>query len=195
MSPEASLDAADMAALQAGEEEALNRLMERNAEKVYHFLLRILSNQAEAADLSQETFVRVYLNRDKFETGKKVTTWIYAIATNLARDHLRRGKRRPTVSLDEGFSEEDYSPPEKLADPALQPNEMLLAGERAEAVRQAVKELPEELKTPLVLAEYENLSHAEIAGILKCTPKAIETRIYRARKLLLKPLQKFLQIV
>ena len=62
------------------------------------------------------------------------------------------------------------------------PSESVQAAERAEAVRAAVGELPEDLRTPLILSEYEELSHAEIGEILKCSAKAVETRIYRARK-------------
>ena len=174
-------DRADMIRLAAGHGMALNELMERHAGKLLNYLVRCLQNEEDAADATQETFVRVYQNRTKFNVSQKFTTWLYAIATNLVKDRYRHRTRHPQVSLDaeneatgEGFRE---SVPEHNPTPS----ESLQGSERAEAVRKAVKELPEELRTPLILCEYEELSHAEIGKILNCTPKAVETRIYRAR--------------
>ena len=78
--------------------------------------------------------------------------------------------------------------------PAEQPNpsDTLQTAETAEAVRQAIADLPEELRTPLILSEYEDLSHAEIGSILDCSAKAVETRLYRARKILRDTLSRFL---
>ena len=79
-------DRSAMARLAAGEDEALNELMARHAERLFRYLLRLLQNETEAADLAQESFVRVYQNRARFVARHKFTTWLYAIATNLARD-------------------------------------------------------------------------------------------------------------
>ena len=176
------LDAADMQRLGAGHEAALNDIMERHGERLFHFLIRSLQNQDEAADLAQEAFVRVYQNRAKFDAGHKFSTWLYAIATNLVKDRYRWRSRHPQVSLDAeneqtGNSLRDHLP---AHDPT--PSDCLQADERADAVRRAVAALPEDLRTPLILAEYEERSHAEISDILGCTAKAVETRIYRARQ-------------
>src|SRR5437763_15117846 len=93
-------DSDDMARLAAGHEAALNDLMSRHAERLFNYLLRVLQNETEAADVAQEAFVRVYLNRAKFRTRSKFSTWLYAIATNLARDLQRRRLRHPNISLD-----------------------------------------------------------------------------------------------
>ena len=90
--------------------------------------------------------------------------------------------------MDAGSGERDGTLQETIADSRETPKEILLAGERAGQVRQAVQALPEELREALLLFEYENLSQQEIADILRCTPKAVETRIYRARNLLRKSL-------
>jgi RNA polymerase sigma-70 factor (ECF subfamily) len=150
-------------------------------------LLRQLS-ESEAADSTQETFVRIYLNRGKFRLGARFSTWLYTIATNLARDCQRRKIRHPEISLDTQSGEGDGTLLETMAHSGETPKEALLAGERAGQVRQAVQSLPEELREALILFEYEDLSQQEIADILRCTPKAVETRIYRARNLLRKSL-------
>ena len=176
------LDAADMQRLVSGHDAALSELMERHGERLFHYLIRSLQNDDEAADLAQEAFVRVYQNRVKFDTQQKFSTWLYAIAANLVKDRYRWRSRHPQVSLDAeneqtGNSLRDHLP---AHDPT--PSDCLEADERADAVRRAVAALPDELRTPLILAEYEERSHAEIGGILGCTAKAVEVRIYRARQ-------------
>ena len=180
--PTAQEDSRDMARLAAGHGAALNILMERHAEKLFHYLVRALQNEDDAADLAQETFVRVYQHRDKFDPGQKFSTWLYAIASNLVRDRYRWRKRHPQLSLDapNEATGDDFG--ESLPAQTPSPSETAQTQERAEVVRCAVSALPEDLRLPLILAEYEEKSHAEIGGILRCSAKAVEVRIYRARK-------------
>src|SRR4051794_22849140 len=95
----AGQDRLDMQQLAAGHEAALNSLMERHSERLFHFLTRELQNETEAADLTEEAFVRVYQNCQRFDLERKFTTWLYAIAMNLARDRVRWRSRHPEVSL------------------------------------------------------------------------------------------------
>lgn len=182
-------DREDMARLVAGEDRALDDLMARHAERLFHYLLRLLRNEAEAADLAQEAFVRIYEHRASFKPRSKFTTWLYTIATNLARDAQRYRVRHPQVSMDAVTGETGCDFTEVLPDSGPSPRQSLEAGERAEAVRRAVTALPEELRVPLVLAEYDEKSHEEIAQILDCSAKAVEMRIYRARNQLRTQLQ------
>ena len=175
-------DRADMARLVTGHDAALNDLMERHAEKLFHYLVRSLQNEEDAADLAQETFVRVYQNRAKFDANHRFSTWLYVIATNLVKSRYRYRTRHPQVSLDAENEATGESFRESVPEHNPTPSESLQGEERAEAIRKAVEQLPEELRAPLILSEYEELSHAEIGAILACTPKAVETRIYRARK-------------
>ena len=170
-----------MARLAAGHEAALNNLMERHGERLFHYLIRSLQNEDEAADLAQETFVRVYQNCAKFDARQKFSTWLYAIASNLVRDRYRWRKRHPQVSLDAENEATGNDFRESLPDQKPSPSETIQVEERAEVVRRAVAALPDELRIPLILAEYEDRSQAEIGEILGCTAKAVETRIYRAR--------------
>jgi len=188
-------DAQDMARLVAGRDAALNDLMERHAEKLFHYLFRSLQDEADAADLAQETFVRVYQNRAKFDARQKFSTWLYAIASNLVRDRFRWRSRHRQVSLDAENEASGNNFRELLSGHEPSPSESLQAEERAEAVRRAVAALPEELRLPLILTEYEGHSQAEIGEILGCTPKAVETRLYRARQQLRVGLGKLLDSV
>jgi RNA polymerase sigma-70 factor (ECF subfamily) len=177
------LDAQDMARLARGHEAALNDLMERHAEKLFHYLVRSLQDEDDAADLAQEALVKVYLNRAKFDPSRKFTTWLYAIASNLVRERYRWRSRHPQVSLDAENEQTETNLKHNLptaAEPA--PDERIQFEERADTVRKAVAGLPRELRQPLILAVYQGMSQAEIAEILKCSVKAVETRIYRARQ-------------
>ena len=171
-----------MARLAAGEDRALNELMQRYGERLFHFLMRELQNESEAGDAAEEAFVRVYQNRQRFDARHKFTTWLYAIAANLVRDRYRWRSRHPEVSTDGKTDDTDAGWLDQLSDPAPGPSESLEKAERAVTVRRAVARLPEELRTPLILAEYEGLSQAEIAHVLECSAKAVEMRLYRARQ-------------
>ena len=185
-------DREDMARLNAGHDVALNALMDRHGERLFHYLLRQLNNETDAADLAQETFVRVYHHRARFDPGQRFATWLYAIATNLLRDRFRWHKRHPQVSLD---AEPDGAGAivDTLPDGSASASDRLVAEERAAEVRAAIESLPEELRTPLILSEYEDLPHAEIGAVLNCSAKAVETRLYRARNHLRKRLAGILQ--
>jgi RNA polymerase sigma-70 factor (ECF subfamily) len=186
-------DRTDMARLVAGHEAALGDLMERHGEKLFRYLVRSLQSEDEAADLAQETFVRVYQNRAKYDPQLRLSTWLYAIAGNLVRNRYQWRARHPQVSLDAENESSGGSLGDSLPESRPSPSETVQAGERSAAVRRAVTALPEDLREPLILAEYEELSQAEIAVILHCTPKAVEMRLYRARQQLRTSLGRLLE--
>jgi len=177
-------DRADMEKLQAGHDAALDDLMERHATPVFHFLYRMVGNEDDANDLAQETFVRVFKSAKSFRAGEKFSTWMFTIAANLARNHFRWRSRHPNISLDAENPETEQSIGSTLPTTSPAPNETVLAEERAGAVRLAVQKLPEDLREAIVLCEWQELSLAEAAAILETTPKAVESRLYRARNLL-----------
>lgn len=175
-------DGLDMARLMGGHDAALNDLMQRHGERLFHYLVRQMQNETDAAEVAQEAFVRVYQNRDKFKPNAKFSSWLYTIATNLVRDRFRSHSRHPQMSLEAQNPETGISLGDKLPEETSCPGEVLVGEERAAIVRRALAQLPEELRTPLILAEYEDHSQMEIALILNCSVKAVETRIYRARQ-------------
>ena len=177
-------------ALRAGQDRALNALMDRHREGLFRFVLRQVHNEADALELAMETFVRAYFHIGKFRPTAKVATWLYHIALNLCRDHLRSRAyqySRRTVSFD--------APAEEGQEPSL-----LLATERGPdqktasreliALEKAVSELPEELKNAFILTALEGRPQAETAELLGVSLKAVETRVYPARKLLLEKMSK-----
>lgn len=183
-----NLDVSDMKRLAAGHDSALNDLISRHSEKLFGYLNRLLQNEEDAADLAQESFVRVYQNRARFDPKQRFSTWLYAIASNLVKDRFRWRSRHPQVSIDVETEEGKSSIRDNLPSREASPTESAEEQERIDTIKIAVNGLPEELRLPLILSEYEEKSQAEIAGILNCSVKAVETRIYRARLRLRKDL-------
>ncbi len=188
---EATQDRQDMRRLADGHDAALDELMARHAGRLRAYLFRLLQNDEDADDLAQESFVRVYRHRADFDPSHSFATWLYSIASNLVKDRFRWRSRHPESPLDSPDPDQP-GPARTIPTPEAAPGQALLAEERAKAVRQAVAGLPEDLRVPLVLAEFEDRSHAEIGRILSCSAKAVEMRVYRARHLLRERLARWL---
>lgn len=169
-----------MGRLQAGDDTALAPLMQRWEGPVKRFIFRLVGNTAEAEDLAQDVFVRVYTKRASYRTGAKFSTWCFSIAANQAKNRLRWWKRRPTLSLN-AWTEAGGEAADESS-PGGQASTQAVRAEQVAAVQRAIAELPVDLRTALVLFEYEQQSMAEIAAVLGCTPKAVENRLYRARQ-------------
>ena len=165
-----------------GNDAALDRLIERHGQRLFHYLIRLLQIEEDAADVAQEAFVRVYQHRGRFNPRQRFSTWLYTIATNLARDRLKWRSRHPQVSLNQSSAETDGGFEDLLPDSNPSPDAVVTLNERAHAVREAIAALPEELRTPLLLSEYQSLPNAEIASVLSCSVKAVESGLYRARQ-------------
>jgi RNA polymerase sigma-70 factor, ECF subfamily len=186
-------DSSAMRRLREGEDLALNEIMERWQRRVTSYLLRFIGNETAAIDLAQETFVRVYQSRERYRPVAKFSTWLFAIASNLAREHLRWLRRHPTASLNEtDESDSERSLSERVAADGLNPSEAADSGEQRRAVREAVMSLPNDLREAIVLFEYEDMSHEQISQITGSSKKAVETRLYRARGILRERLKRWL---
>ena len=175
-------DRADMRRLQGGDASALDPLMERWQIRLRSYLMRHGLNDADACDLAQETFVRVFRHAGRFDPRRTFSTWMFQIALNLLRDQIRRVGRRPTAPLGDA--------PEAIGDTT--PQTSTEANETAAAVREAVTALPLPLREVVILAEFEHRPQAEVAEIIGVSPKAVETRLYRARSKLRDALAKWL---
>lgn len=162
-----------MRRVQAGDEAALGELMQRWERPVKSVIGRLILNAREAEDLAQETFVRVWQQREKFRPTLAFPPWIFAIAVNLARNRLRWWRSRPEVALEEWT--------DTPGDGATGATAVERA-ERANAVRDAIAMLPANLREAIVLTEYEQMSHAEVAAAVGATSKAVENRVARARE-------------
>jgi RNA polymerase sigma-70 factor, ECF subfamily len=165
-----------MLRLKAGDDLALNVLMDRWVARVTSFLQRMTGNRNIAADLAQETFVKIYQSRDRYKSGGTFSTYLFSIAANLARNHHRWQSRHPNVSLDDFGAD--------LTDSSPSPRQALESQEKLAVVRATIAALPPDLREAITLFIDEEMSYAQIAQIANCSSKAAETRIYRARQLL-----------
>lgn len=186
-------DIAAMLRLRDGDDLALNDLMARWQNPLVSFILRYAGNVEDAMDLAQETFVRVFENKSHYEPKSKFSTWLFTIATNLCRNLARWRERHPASSLDTPDDADGVPLGETIAADGATPADNAASDDLANAVRQHVQELPHNLKTVILLFEYQDLGYAEIAAVLGCSTKAVETRLYQARQLLRERLQRWLK--
>jgi RNA polymerase sigma-70 factor (ECF subfamily) len=178
-------------ALQAGEDRALDSLMNRHREGLFQFVFRHIPNEADAQELSTETFVRAYFKIGNFRPTAKFSTWLYHIALNLCRDHLKSRAYRHslhTVSIDAPAQEDGE--PSQFASAQRSPGQEAERLEELGALEKAINELPEHLKHPLVLKALENHSLADTAERLGLSLHAVGMRVYRARKMLSQKMSK-----
>lgn len=166
-------------ALKAGEDLALNELIQRHREPLFRFAFRYLRDETAARDVAQETFVRGYFKAGTFRPQSTVKTWLYTIATNLCRDRLRRlGKHRHDISIDVPREDGGHT---ELADAQPIPSEQTAQSDRFKFLQRAIDQLPHQLKLPLILCALEGKSQKEAAEIIGTTPKAVELRIHHAK--------------
>lgn len=179
--------------VQAGEEQGLVELMERHRESIFRFCFRFAPNETDAADLTEETFVRVFQNACKFRPRAKVVTWIFSIAGNLCRDFLRRGKkRRNDVSLSSQVSgAERLELGDLVESKERSPDQDAVSSEVLSAIEAAIAALPYALKFPFIFCVLEEHSYDDCAEVLNTNRKTVEMRIYRARKVLRGQLTEF----
>lgn len=172
-------DVALMHRLAEGDDLALNELMSRWRDRVGAFLLRMTGNHATAMDLTQETFVRLHTSRHSYKPSAAFSTYLFRIATNLARNHARWRQRHPTVSMDD-----ETSPAPEPAQLIDAPDRQMETRERLQIIEAAIATLPPDQREALLLFTDQDMSYAEIAVAARCSLKAVETRIYRARQTL-----------
>jgi RNA polymerase sigma-70 factor (ECF subfamily) len=180
---EADPDAELMLRLKNGEDLILNELMARWQQPLVAFIYRYIGREAEALDLAQETFVRVYATRRRYTVRGKFSTWLFTIAANLCRNYLRWRQRRGEPAS-ETWDTEDAKPAESLQRLEDSPDQAAMRSESISLIRVAIDKLPHDLKTVILLYEYQSLSYAEISSVLGCSVKAVEMKLYRAKHLL-----------
>ncbi|MFM7282828.1 MAG: RNA polymerase sigma factor [Planctomycetia bacterium] len=183
-----------MLAWKAGDEAAFDRLVERYSPQVYALLTRFLGPRDNREDLVQEVFLRLLRNRDRYEPSARFSTFLYRIVFNLAVNHTQRVIQRAEGSLHGRHGDEDGKQLAELADDrASAPFESLEQDDVVRAVRSAIALLPENQRMALILAKYEELPYAEIAGVLGSSEKAVKSLIHRARETLRERLAPFLK--
>jgi RNA polymerase sigma-70 factor (ECF subfamily) len=171
-----------MASLSQGEERALAELVRRYQKDVFRFTLHYVRNVEQAKELSQETFLRVFTARDRFDVDRKFKPWLLCIARNLCLNDLKRKRAVPMESL------ETYASASRDSDGALHqaasdgPIEILMAEERREGLMAALGQLPEDAREIVMMRYFQKMQARDIAEVMNSTEGAIRTRLHRILK-------------
>jgi RNA polymerase sigma-70 factor (ECF subfamily) len=163
--------------VRGGETRAFGELVARYQDSVYGMALRFIGGRGEAEDVAQEVFLRAYRGLEGFKGNAKLSTWLYRITFNLCADWRRRNKRadRRAATIEAAA---------ELADHRVSLEEGMLETEKRDQVRRALESLDERYRSVVVLLYYQKMSYEQIAAVLALPVKTVETRLYRARKML-----------
>ncbi|MBR4749259.1 MAG: sigma-70 family RNA polymerase sigma factor [Abditibacteriota bacterium] len=165
-----------------GDLQAFDQLMEMHQERVFNFAKRISGNYDEAADITQDAFLRAFSSIKSFRNEAAFTSWMYRIVKNIFLDKKRLADKAPTVSMDKHIatSEGDFQR-EFQDEKTATPEERLMQDEKNRLVQQLPMELPDHHRIPLVLYHMENKSYEEISAIINLPLGTVKSRISRAR--------------
>lgn len=193
MTVEADQGAADDARLAVaaagGDTRAFSALMRRHKDGIYRFCRRYVGDADDAYDLTQQTFVSAWSALGRYDPNRAFTIWLRAIALNKCRDHGRRATVRRLIF---GARPNTEAAVIEVASDAPSAETQAHDTQALRTLDRALATLPDALKTPLILTALDGLSTAEAAAVMGVTPKAVETRLYRARKALGAKMEKIL---
>ena len=172
-----------MARVKEGDTEALRELIEAHQHRVIGTVAKMLGDDCDAEDISQQVFIRVWRSAARYEPTAKFTTWLFKITRNLVFNELRRRKRHPAQSLD-AVTEDDR--------PLQAPDHSLLDGEMQTAIQKAIDELPEVQRMAVILRRYDDIPYEDIGEILGLSVPAVKSVLFRARTELREKLKRYL---
>ena len=188
-------DTALLQGLRTGEETAYETLIQRFEQPIFNIISRLLDDPADAADVVQEVFLKVFRNVASFRGESSIKTWIYRIAVNEARNQRRwfSRHRRQEVNLETGepgdlYQGGQHSYQNFLPDPGRSPFEVTLDHETQSLIENALAQVNPKFRAALVLREIEGMSYEEIAEILEISLGTVKSRILRGREALKKHL-------
>ena len=173
-----------MVALQRGDESVLPLLIKRWERPLYSFSYRYVQNEQTARDIVEETIVRLFSKRDRYNPEYPLSTWLFTIASNLCKNHARWKKRHPEHPWEHqpDGSKESTTWEDKISSDAPTPIEETERNESHQLLKISIEQLPHDLKVVLLLHYYEGMSYKEISIVSNCSVRGIVTRLYRARK-------------
>ncbi|MBP7569192.1 MAG: sigma-70 family RNA polymerase sigma factor [Acidobacteria bacterium] len=170
-----------------GDTDCFNQLIIRWERPIYALAFRTLGREDDARDVSQETFLRAFRALPGFKGESKFSSWLYRIALNLCRDQMRRQRRAPFVPTPAGVDLVELAGEGEGAESL---DEIVGRRRLGEAVQRAMRLLPEEQRTAVVLKEYEGLTFQEIADLVGCPLSTVKTRLYQGLTVLRRELER-----
>ena len=171
-------DAVLMLRVREGDQASFGVLLQRHRAPVFHFLCRMVQNQAVAEELAQEVFLRIYRSRSTYEPTAKFTTWLFRIATRLALNSLRDGKKE---KLQDSLEEETPDGTSRqLPDRGRTIEQEMLYQARLREVREAIEGLPAKQRAAVLMHKYDDMEYSQIARVLRCSDSAVKSLLFRA---------------
>ncbi|MFT6300471.1 MAG: RNA polymerase sigma-70 factor (ECF subfamily) [Saprospiraceae bacterium] len=172
-----------VARVQKGDKQAFDLLVLKHQYKVHAIISRYIKDFDEVNDVVQEAFIKAYRALENFRGESAFYTWLYRIAVNTAKNYLVSRNRRPP-SFDIDATSSQYSEENSQLQDHDSPENILYKDELESIISNAIKELPEDLRTALMLREFEDLSYEQISDIMDCPVGTVRSRIFRAREAL-----------
>ena len=171
----------------AGDTDSFNELILRWERPIYALAYRVIGREEDARDVCQDTFLRAYRALPGFKGEAKFSSWLYRIALNLCRDWIRRQRRAPVLQMPEGAD-----PVEMAGErgPVESIETLVARRELSSVVEEAMKLLPEEQRTAIILKEYHGMTFQEIADLQGCPLSTVKTRLYQGLTVLRRHLEK-----
>ncbi len=182
MSTPAPTDEGLMALLSDGEQSALAELVRRYQNDIFRFCLHYVRDVERAKEMSQETFIRVYVARTRFDANRKFRPWLLCIARNLCLNEIKRKKAVSMESLEEYASTSRDESGDVFQSAADGPDQMMMAAERRTMVAEALAKLDPESREIVTLRFYERMQARDIAEVVGSTEGAVRTRLHRILK-------------
>jgi len=176
--------------VQQGDKKAFDLLVLKYQQKIANLISRYIRDQHEVMDVTQEAFIKAYRALPNFRGESAFYTWLYRIAINTAKNYLVAMGRRPPADDVEAETAEQMESGSRLKETGT-PENYVLSEEISNTVQQAIDDLPEDLRTAIILRELEGMSYEEIASAMSCPVGTVRSRIFRAREAIdksLKPL-------
>ena len=172
-----------VARVRGGDKQAFNLLVEKYQYRIRSLISRLIADSSEQEDIVQETFIKAYRAIGRFRGDSAFYTWLYRIAVNTAKNHLASNRRRPPTQDIEINGEVPLRTPERLIETNT-PEVILQNDQLVEAIRKAIRGLPQELRQAITLRELEGLSYEDIAEAMGCPIGTVRSRIFRAREVI-----------
>ena len=173
-------------AARRGDEEAYEKLVVEHQKLVYNLALKITGDREDALDVSQDVFLKAYLNLRSFREDSRLSVWLYRLTHNACMDHIRKTRGKNVVSLNQGEEGEAYDVP----DPSPLPYDIAERREVSRRVWEAIGKLPEDKREVLIMREITGMTYAEIASALGVEEGTVKSRLSRSRLALAEILKK-----
>lgn len=186
-------DAALVSRAQSGDHSAFDTLMIKYRERIYGVVYNMTANRDDAADITQDAFIKAFSSIQRFQGKSSFFTWLYRIAVNTALSHIKKNRKRRFFSFENLHEDAGYETAVEVLSAKTKTDKNVLLGELQEKLNEALQKLSPKHRTVVVLYEIDGLSHAEIADIVGCSQGTVRSRLHYAKQQLQSYLEEYLR--